>query len=119
MKSPNSDSSSSPTGVSNETGSWFAFWMSRTLPGETPERRGDLRDGRLSSALLQQLALHPVELVDGLDGVDGHPDGASLIGDGPRDRLADPPGGVGGELVAQAIVELLDRPDEARDCLPG
>ena len=33
-----------------------------------------------------------------------------LVGDRPWDRLADPPGRVGRELVAAAPVELLDRP---------
>jgi hypothetical protein len=44
-------------------------------------------------------------------------DGARLVGDGARDGLPDPPGGVGRELVALAIVELLDRADEAQVAL--
>ena len=36
----------------------------------------------------------------------------------PRvNRLSDPPGGVGAELEAPAVVELLDRPDEAQVAL--
>ena len=35
-----------------------------------------------------------------------------MVGDGARDRLAYPPGGVGGELEAFAIVEFLHGPDE-------
>ena len=35
-------------------------------------------------------------------------DGAGLVRDGAGDGLADPPGGVGGELVAAAVLELLD-----------
>ena len=46
--------------------------------------------------------------------VDRHPDGAGLVGDGAGDGLPYPPGSVGGELVAQTIVELLHRPDEAQ-----
>ena len=42
----------------------------------------------------------------------GQTDGAAAVGDAARDRLADPPGGVGGELEALAPVELLDRVDE-------
>jgi len=34
-------------------------------------------------------------------------DGAGLIGDGARDGLANPPGGVGGELVTAAVLELV------------
>jgi hypothetical protein len=37
--------------------------------------------------------------------------------DGPADRLADPPGGVRGELEALAPVELLDGVDEAEVAL--
>src|SRR5450756_2679357 len=42
-----------------------------------------------------------------------YPDRAGLVGDRARDGLADPPRGVGGELVAFLVVELLDRPDQA------
>ena len=52
-----------------------------------------------------------------LDHVGRHADGARLVGQGARDRLADPPGGVGRELVAPAVVELLDRADEAQVAL--
>ena len=45
--------------------------------------------------------------------MDGDADRPALVGDRPGDRLADPPGGVGGELVAAAVVELLDGADEA------
>ena len=40
-------------------------------------------------------------------------DGARLVGDGSGDGLPDPPGGVGGELEAAAVVELLDGAHEA------
>ena len=40
-------------------------------------------------------------------------DGARLIGDGAGDGLANPPGGVGGELVAAAVLELVDRLHQA------
>jgi hypothetical protein len=49
--------------------------------------------------------------------VHGYADGAALVGDAPGDRLTDPPGGVGRELVAPAVVELLDRPHEAEIAL--
>src|SRR5450830_217128 len=75
--------------------------------------RGDLVRSGLAADVLQQLALHADELVDGLDHVHRDADRACLVGDGARDRLADPPGGVGAELVAFAVVELLDGADEA------
>ena len=73
---------------------------------------GDLLGHGLPAHVLQQLPLHADELVDLLHHVHGDADGARLVGDGPGDGLADPPGGVGGELVALAVVELLHRPDE-------
>ena len=44
-------------------------------------------------------------------------DGAALIGDGAGDRLADPPGGVGGEFVALLVIELLSCTDQAEGTL--
>ena len=44
-------------------------------------------------------------------------DGAPGVGDAPRDGLADPPGGVGGELEALAPVELLDGVHQAEVAL--
>ena len=73
---------------------------------------GDL--GRRGLAV--ELAGQAVEaLVDGavrLAHVGRHPDRAALVGDGPADGLADPPRGVGRELEALAVVELLDRPHQ-------
>ncbi len=36
-----------------------------------------------------------------------------MVGDRPGDRLADPPGGVGRELVAAPVLVLVDRPHQA------
>ena len=44
--------------------------------------------------------------------MDGHPDRARLVGKRARDGLTDPPRGVGGELEATAIVELLGSSNE-------
>ena len=67
--------------------------------------------------LLEELAGHPDDLVDGLHHMDGDTDGAGLVGNGPGDGLADPPGGIGGELVALGVVELLHRLDQAQIAL--
>ena len=66
----------------------------------------------LFAGLLEQLALGADHLVDLLDHVHRDADVAVLVGDGPGDGLPDPPGGVGGELVALAVVELLHGADE-------
>ena len=77
----------------------------------------DLLGAGLAAELLEQLALDAHELVDGLHHVHGDADGAGLVGDGARDGLADPPGGVRRELEALRVVELLHRADEAEVAL--
>ena len=53
------------------------------------------------------------QLVDGLDHVHRDADGAGLVGDGAGDGLADPPRGVGRELVAALVLELVHRLHQA------
>ena len=72
------------------------------------EVAGELGDGGAS-------AMSRLEVVSGVDdpvqevtGVNGQAYSAAAIGDAAGDGLADPPGGVGGELEAFAPVELLD-----------
>src|SRR5574342_409466 len=74
---------------------------------------GDLLRRRLAPQLLHQVAAGADELVDGLDHVHRDADGAGLVGDGAGDGLPDPPGGVGGELVAALVLELVHRLHEA------
>src|SRR4051794_30127348 len=76
------------------------------------ELAGDLLRARLAAERLDELALDVDDLVELLHHVDRDADRPALVGDGPRDRLADPPGGVRRELVAAGVVELLDRADE-------
>ena len=47
------------------------------------------------------------------DHVDRDADRAALVGHRAGDRLANPPGGVGAELEAAAVLELVDRPHQA------
>jgi hypothetical protein len=68
---------------------------------------GDFFGGRFAAELLHQLALRANQLVDRLDHVHRDADGAGLVGDGAGDGLANPPGGVGGKLVAAAPFELV------------
>src|SRR6059058_5968298 len=80
----------------------------RIDPGDV----GDLLRGGLAAELGDELALGAPDLVELLDDVDRDADGARLVGQRPRDRLADPPRRVGRELEALAVVELLGRPHE-------
>src|SRR5262249_45617154 len=73
----------------------------------------DLFRRGLAAELLDELPRGADELVDRLDHVHGDADGASLVGDGARDRLADPPRGVRRELVATAVLKLVYRLHEA------
>src|SRR6185312_4571835 len=74
---------------------------------------GDLLGSRLATELLDQRARRANQLVDRLDHVDRDADRARLVGDGAGDRLADPPRRVGRELVAAAVLELVDRLHQA------
>ena len=87
------------------------------LDGVDAGHVGHLFDRRVAVAAGLQLALGAVQLLEGLVDVDRDADRARLVGDRTRDGLADPPGGVGGELEALAVVELLRSPDEAEDAL--
>src|SRR6478736_3806567 len=69
---------------------------------------GDLLDRRLTAQLLKELARDADQPVDRLDHVDRDADRPRLVRDRARDRLPDPPRGVGGELVAAAVLELVD-----------
>ncbi len=60
-----------------------------------------------------QLSLHPAGAADLVTDVSRDADGVGRVLDGTPDRLADPPGRVGGELEALAPVELLDGVDQA------
>ena len=113
MKSPRWLSSSSPIGVSREIGSCAIFMILRTFETGMSIRLAISSAVGSRPELLDEGALRPGELVDRLDHVDRDADRPGLVGDGAGDRLADPPGGVGRELVAAAVLELLDRLHEA------
>src|SRR6266545_1003675 len=69
-----------------------------------------LADRRLQrDQLLHELAGGADQLVDRLDHVHRDADRTGLVRDGSGNRLADPPRRVRGELVAPAILELVDR----------
>ncbi len=114
MNWPNSDSSSSPTGFSSETGAWAERLIESTSSGSIPVTSAISSGRRLAAQLGDQLALGAADLVELLDDVDRDADRARLVGEGAGDRLADPPGRVGGELEALAVVELLRRADQAQ-----
>src|SRR5215467_11129233 len=74
---------------------------------------GKLLGRGLAADLVEYLARLTHDFADGLDHVHGDADGARLVGGSARDRLPDPPGGIGRELVAAAILEFVDRLHQA------
>src|SRR3954451_16948074 len=87
------------------------------LVGLDASHVGDLLGRRLAAELRDELALGAPDLVELLDDVDRDADRARLVGQRTRDRLADPPGRVGRELEALAVVELLGGAHEAERAL--
>src|SRR3954453_8886097 len=77
----------------------------------------DLAGRGLAAQLGDELALRAADLVELLDHMHRDPDGPRLVGERAGDRLADPPGGVGRELEALAVVELLRGADQAERAL--
>src|SRR5207302_225905 len=73
-----------------------------------PGRLGELVLRRLAPELHLEPACGAPEFLLPLDDVDGDANRPRVVRDGALHRLADPPGGVGRELVAAAPVELLD-----------
>ena len=67
----------------------------------------------LDARFLQDLARDAIHAVDRLDHVHGNADRTGLVRDRTRDGLTDPPGGIGRELVAAAVLELVDGFHEA------
>ena len=78
---------------------------------------GDLGVGRRAVELDRQRVLGARDLALRADEVDRQLDRARLGVHPALDGLADPPRRVGGEAVAAAPVELLDRADQAEDAL--
>ena len=59
------------------------------------------------------MARHAIELIDGLNHVHGNSNGAGLVGNGPGNRLPNPPSSVGGKLITAAIFKFIDRLHQA------
>jgi hypothetical protein len=87
-----------------------------SFSGVMPTPGRELAGGGLAAQVLQHLPPHPGQPANDLDHGRRKADRAGLLGHRPGDRLPDPPGGIGGELVAPGVVELLhaaDQPDVA------
>ena len=74
---------------------------------------GNLLRRGFATEILNELFLHAHELVDRFDHVHRDADGASLVGDGTRDGLANPPSRIGGKFVAAAVLKFLNRLHQA------
>jgi hypothetical protein len=78
---------------------------------------GDLLVGGRTPVLGGELALHAGDLALALTDVHRDPNRPALVGEPALDRLPDPEGRVGRELVSLAPVELLGGADQAEDAL--
>ncbi len=67
----------------------------------------DLFAGRFAAQLLHQRARSTNQFIDRFDHVHRDSNRARLIGDGASDRLANPPGCIGGKLITAAPFELV------------
>ena len=114
MNSPKLLSSLSPTGRSRLTGCRPIFNTRRTSSMLISADAGDLLRRRLAAQFLQQPLGNVAQPREHVDHVDRNANRAGLIGDGPSDRLPNPPGGIGRKLVAAAIFVFIDRPHQAR-----
>src|ERR1700733_4500973 len=70
---------------------------------------GNLFRSGLAAQLLHQLPRGTNQLVDGLDHVHRNTNRPGLIGNRAGNRLTNPPGRIGGELVTTTVFELIDR----------
>ena len=70
---------------------------------------GNLLWGWFAPDLLDKVARSTDQLVNGLNHMDGDTNSPGLIGNGTRDRLANPPCGVSGKLIAPLILKLVHR----------
>ena len=116
-KSTSAESSSSPTGFSSETGCWVTRRTSRTSSsGQSSSAAISSGRGSRPSRWTRRRSARR-QLVQAVDHVHRDADRAALVGERTRHRLADPPRRVGRELVAAAVVELLDRADQPERAL--
>src|SRR5690606_679199 len=83
------------------------------LVGRRLERLGQVGGRRLAAEPGLQLRVRAVVLEQRVVHVARDADRARVVLDRPDERLADPPHGVGRELVPAVVVELLDRTDQA------
>src|SRR3981081_4482949 len=73
------------------------------------ELLGQLLGRGLATDLVEQLPARTYDLGDCVHHMHGDADGARLVGNRAASCPWGPPGGIGGELVAAAVVELVDR----------
>ena len=87
--------------------------MQRASSSDRPARLGGFFGVGSRPSSCTSSRLIAAHLAHRVDHVHRHANRAALVGDGPRDRLANPPGGVGAELVAAGVFELIDGPHQA------
>ena len=66
-----------------------------------------------AAKILKQLTLNPNQFINGFNHMNRNSNRPGLVSNRAGDRLPNPPGGVGGELEAFAVIKLLDRLHQA------
>ena len=95
IKSPRFESSSSPMGVSIEIGSLAIFKTLRILSSVMSIFLASSSGVGSRPVSCNNLTANTVQFINGFNHVHGYANGARLISNGSRDRLTNPPGGVG------------------------
>ena len=83
------------------------------LAHRQPRSLGRFLDARLGTAGLKKACGGGLDLGQPAAHACGEPNEPALVGYGPADSLANPPGGVGGKLVPASVVEAIDRSHQA------
>ena len=113
MKSPRSESSSSPIGVSREMRLFRDIFHALDARDRPTKLLGYIFVGGFAAELLHELPGLADNLVDLFDHVDRNTYCPSLVGYGTCDSLSYPPCCVGGKLIAFTILEILHGLDKA------
>ncbi len=77
----------------------------------------DLLSSGFTAVLLHKKAGDSDDFIDGLGHMHRNPNGPRLVGDGTRDGLTDPPGGIRRKFIPALVLKFLHRADQSHVAL--